>query len=65
VKIPPDDYLRQRTTQLEAALDRRDGNLAVGIIRLIEADGYGDFAHEFTRRLVEAGLQNLTAGRTR
>ncbi len=63
--IPPPDYLSQRRTQLEAALARRDGDLAVGIIRLIEADGYGDFAHDLTRRPVEVGLNNMATGRTR
>jgi hypothetical protein len=65
VRIPPDDYLRDRVAQLESALDRRDGELAVAIIGLVEADGYDDFAHEWTRRLVEAGLNNVAAGRNR
>ncbi len=63
--MPTEAYIRDRMAQIEAALARRDGNLAVGIIHLIEADGYGDFARDLTKGLVEAGLRNMAAGSTR
>lgn len=58
---PSVEYVQRRFDQLEAALDQHDGDLAVSIIKLIEADGYPDLAKQIIDGLIEKGLENLVA----
>jgi hypothetical protein len=59
--VPSRDYIDRRTAQLEAAVEARDGALAVAVMELIRADGYPEFAERWTQGLVGQGLQNLAA----
>lgn len=51
------EYVLRRTDQLNAAAAEGDGDLVVGVIRQIRADGHDEFAE----MLVNALVQNLVA----
>lgn len=59
--VPDRAYIDRRTAQLQAAVTSSDGELAVGIMQLIAADGYPDLAAAWTNDLIERGLQSLAA----
>lgn len=61
--VPNDAYVERRLTQIKAACDQSDGDAAVAVIRLIESNGYPQFARDLTRRLVELGLQRMAGVR--
>jgi hypothetical protein len=61
VATPTDEYTVQRCNQIAAAIQRKDGDLAVGIIALIRADGYPEFADQVTSILLEKGMSRLVA----
>jgi hypothetical protein len=60
-----EQYVRERCAQLEEALDRRDGELAVAIIETIRYDGHPDLADTILHGLIEQGLNNLVNGGVR
>ncbi len=64
-RTPPPEYIHTRATQLQAALDNRDGDTAAAILRLIDTDGYPDLAHTLSRGLIEAGLRDMATRGTR
>jgi len=56
---PSVEYVQRRFDQIEAAIAERDGDLAVSIIKLINADGYPELADQILNGLIEKGLENL------
>jgi hypothetical protein len=60
-RIPPADYVQRRQEQINAAIVTRSGEMLVGILQLIAAEGYPEFAGVIRDHLIEQGLNNLLA----
>lgn len=63
MSTPSDEYKLWRLTQLQAAIERHDGEATVAVLRLVQFDGYVDYAAEVTDHLVRVGLESVAAGR--
>ncbi len=58
---PTRDYLDRRLTEIKAACEARDGDLAVGILNLIRADGYPAAADVILNDLLDQGLRGMVS----
>jgi hypothetical protein len=61
--IPDRAYMERRIDQIKAACEQSNGELAVGIVQLITADGYPEFADALTRELIEQALSRMAGAR--
>lgn len=61
--MPDRAYMERRIDQIKAACEQGQGELAVGIMQLIIADGYPGFADALMKELIEAALDRMAGVR--
>lgn len=59
---PTIDYAEQRTAEVVAACQSRNGARAVALLRQIQADGFPDLAERLTQVLLQHGLTAALRG---
>lgn len=53
------EYLTAEVSELQAAINRRDGHAAELVIRRMMTNGYKEFADLLSREIIAEGIQRL------